>query len=136
MKHEDLNAERLSLALAAARLGDWHWDARTDVLTLSARAAEICGLPMGQPSSFAQLRELVHADDRDLVATALASAIRERGDYSVEHRLRAGSRERWVASSGRPHWDSEGELLGVVGVFQDVSGPRFLLAVDDALRSL
>lgn len=136
MKHADLNAERLSLALAAARLGDWHWDAVSDVLTLSARAAEICGSPEAPPPTFAKLQELVHPDDRELMAAALQSAIAERGDYSVEHRLRAGSRERWVASSGRPHLDARGQLLGVVGVLQDVSGPRFLLAVDDALRSL
>ncbi|RYZ06143.1 MAG: response regulator [Myxococcales bacterium] len=136
MKNADLNAERLSLALAAARLGDWHWDARSDVLTLSARAAELCGLPEGQASRFAQLQELIHEDDRELVAAALESAIRERGDYSVEHRLRVGNRERWVASSGRPQVDAAGELVGVVGVLQDVSGPRFLLAMDDALRSL
>src|ERR1041384_8250974 len=103
MKHADLNAERLSLALAAARLGDWHWDAQSDVVTLSARAAEICGLPEGQPTTFETLQSLVHPDDRELMAAALQSAIGERGDYSLEHRLRAGNRERWVASSGRPH---------------------------------
>ena len=31
--HSD--AERLSLALAAAKLGDWSWDAATDVVTFS-----------------------------------------------------------------------------------------------------
>jgi hypothetical protein len=35
------DAERLRLALDAARLGDWSWDAVTDVMTISARAAEI-----------------------------------------------------------------------------------------------
>src|SRR6185295_8961096 len=34
-------AERLQLAFAAAELGDWSWDASTDVLTLGRRAAEV-----------------------------------------------------------------------------------------------
>ncbi|HYE73117.1 MAG TPA: PAS domain S-box protein, partial [Blastocatellia bacterium] len=34
-------AERLTLALEAARLGDWSWDAATDVVTFSDRAAQI-----------------------------------------------------------------------------------------------
>src|SRR3712207_8747279 len=41
------DGERLSLALVAARLGDWSWDAATDVVTFSARAAEIFGIPPG-----------------------------------------------------------------------------------------
>ncbi len=53
-QHKDLtlasafsDAERLSLALEAARLGDWSWDAATDVVTMSARAAEIFDIPPG-----------------------------------------------------------------------------------------
>ena len=38
-------AERLSLAIEAANLGDWAWDAGTDLITLSRRAAEMFGIP-------------------------------------------------------------------------------------------
>lgn len=39
--------EQLALALQAARLGDWSWDAASDVVTFSERAAEIFGVPPG-----------------------------------------------------------------------------------------
>ena len=34
-----LDTDRLDLALAAARLGEWSWDAKTDVMTVSPREA-------------------------------------------------------------------------------------------------
>ena len=34
-------AQRLTLALDAASLGDWDWDAKTDAIKLSPRAIEI-----------------------------------------------------------------------------------------------
>lgn len=136
MKQADLNAEGLSQALAAARLGEWHWDARRDVLSLSPRAAEICGVAQEEASTWGALQQLVRPEDRAALATALDRAVRERGDFSVEHRLGGDGCGRWVATSGRPQLNERGELLGVVGVLQDVAGPRFLLAVDDALRAL
>src|SRR5215207_5425001 len=39
--------DRLKLALDAARLGDWSWDARTDVITMSETAANMFGIPPG-----------------------------------------------------------------------------------------
>src|ERR1041385_2848174 len=40
----DEASERLKLALAASRLGDWSWDPKTDVLTMSETAAAIFGI--------------------------------------------------------------------------------------------
>jgi PAS domain S-box-containing protein len=41
------NAERLQLALDASRMGDWSWDAASDVVTFSPRGAKIFGIPPG-----------------------------------------------------------------------------------------
>src|SRR6185503_1778195 len=40
----DEATERLKLALEAARLGDWSWNAKTDMTTMSVAAASICGI--------------------------------------------------------------------------------------------
>src|SRR5215216_1619976 len=37
--------DRLKLALDAARLGDWSWDAKTDMVNMSETAANLFGLP-------------------------------------------------------------------------------------------
>ena len=129
----DLTAERLSLALAAARMGDYRWNAKTDVVTFSARAAELAGTTPGEALTLEQVRELVHPDDRETVSIAIARAIRERGEYSVEHRV--SGRSRCVRASGRAIFDQDG-LVGIVGVLQDVTSDRFLMQVDDAVRPL
>ena len=50
-------AERLQLALAAGDLGDWSWDAKTDLLTFGRRAAEILAVPHSTPLTWSKLRE-------------------------------------------------------------------------------
>lgn len=131
----DLTAECLDLALAAARMGDYRWDAKTGIVTLSARAAELAGATPGG-LSLEQLRDLVHPDDRARVADAIHRAIVERGEYSIQHRFVGLGRDRSVRTSGRLIFDEQGALAGVVGVLQDVTSDRFLLQVDDAVRSL
>ena len=130
------DSERLALALAAGRLGEWSWDAKRDVLTYSARAREICGLPDTSPLNRVRTREVVHPDDRELVRRVFDAAVFNGREYTIEHRVVSATRQRWVRSSGRPRYDAKGELLGVFGVLQDVSTDRFLLLVDDAVRHL
>ncbi|HEU4535431.1 MAG TPA: ATP-binding protein, partial [Polyangiaceae bacterium] len=130
------DAERLALALAAARLGDWSWDARADVMTLSPRAAEIFGLPAAARPSRDALNALLHPDDRAAERLAADRALRERGDYAAEYRLTNGGRERWVAVNGRGLYDEAGALVGMFGVAREVTGDRVLVRLDDAVRPL
>src|SRR5215207_10951829 len=64
-------AERLNLALAAARLGDWSWDAATDAVSLSETAAEVFGVRAGSNVTWAELRGLLHEDDRERARLAV-----------------------------------------------------------------
>ena len=83
--HSD--AERLSLALAAARLGDWSWDAATDVVTFSERAAQIFQIPAGPHMTWTAMRGLLHPDDAERARVAVEDAIRTHTDYDIEYRL-------------------------------------------------
>jgi PAS domain S-box-containing protein len=130
------DAERLSFALAAARLGDWSWDAATDVVTLSARAAEIFGIPERPHITWTAMRELLHPEDRDAARIAVERALDERSHYSIEYRLTNGSRERWVVASGRGKYDDRGWILGMLGVVQDITSDRLLVRLEDAVRPL
>ncbi|HEX8557253.1 MAG TPA: CHASE domain-containing protein [Pyrinomonadaceae bacterium] len=115
-------ADRLALALASARLGDWSWDARTDVMELSERAAEIFGVPAAGPVTWAALRALLHAEDRERARAAVAHAAAARGDYDIEYRVeRPDGASVWVSAHGRPTYDAAGSLLGMLGVVQDVT---------------
>jgi PAS domain S-box-containing protein len=130
------DAQRLNVALSAARLGDWSWNAATDEVVMSPRAAEIFGLATERRVTWTELRELLHRDDRESARLAVERAASERSDYRVEYRVIHDGRERWVAASGRGVYSERGEVLGMVGVVQDLTRDRILVRVDDALRPL
>ena len=116
-------AERLNLALAAARLGDWSWDASTDVVSLSDTAAEIFGIPPGPQMTWTRLRELLHEEDRERARVAVERAAAEHSDYDIEYRVvgRDGGEMRWILAKGRALYDDSGRLKGMLGVVQDIS---------------
>ncbi len=132
----DADAARLSLALDAAHLGDWSWDAGTDVVTFSTRAADIFQIPPGPHMTWAAMRELLHPDDQERARLAVEASIQTHSDYEIEYRLINNGRERWVAASGRAWYDEAGQATGMFGVVQDVTFDRLLVHLDDAVRPL
>ena len=119
--HSDRSQGQLSLALEAAQLGDWSWDAATDAVTLSPRAAEILGATAGAAWTRAVLRRRVHGDDLPQVNTAVETAIAARQDYRVEYRLVVDGQTRWIGASGRGVYDEDGATAGMLGVVQDIT---------------
>ncbi|HWW75356.1 MAG TPA: CHASE domain-containing protein, partial [Pyrinomonadaceae bacterium] len=113
-------ADRLALALDSARLGDWSWDAATDVVNMSERAAEIFGIPPGPLLTWARVRELLHEEDRERARAAVERSIEEHSDYDIEYRVvRGDGSEVWVSARGRATYDAAGGVLGMLGVVQD-----------------
>jgi PAS domain S-box-containing protein len=114
--------ERLQLALDAAHLGDWNWDAATDRLTLGQRAARIFGLPAGIPVPRARMLELLPPEDAERVGKALHHALAERTDYGIEYRVnRPAGGQYWIASSGRGRYAEDGAVIGITGVMQNIT---------------
>ena len=132
------NNNRLQLAIAAGRLGDWRWDAVTDRVTFGARAAEILGLSAGVPLEWPYLRARLAQEDRPRVRRAVLEAFSRGTDLDLECRLlprKDGSEAaHCVALVGRPDYASPaqgGGALGMTGMAQDISARR---AADDHLR--
>ncbi|MGV3771706.1 MAG: PAS domain S-box protein, partial [Verrucomicrobiales bacterium] len=115
-------ADRLSLALAAGKLGDWSWDAATDVVDCSAQAAEIFGLPPGPSITWTQMQELLHEEDREMARYAVEKAIREQSRYEATYRVvcKDGS-EVWVAAFGLAQYAANGRPVAMLGVIQDIT---------------
>ena len=132
----DADAERLQLAMLAARLGDWTWDAQTDQVVLSPRAADIFGLAADAPCTWAQLRAMMPPEDAEWSHTAVMQALATGGDYATEFRVRVDGRERWISARGRPRLDADSRPGGMLGVVQDISHDRLLVRLDDAMRAL
>lgn len=114
--------ERLNFSLAALHLGDWTWDAATDIVTLSERTADIFGLESTQPLTREDMRRVLHPDERDRAREIAADAVRRKADYDIEYRVQHPKRGlRWVTTRGRPLFDQDGTLTSMMGVAQDIT---------------
>jgi PAS domain S-box-containing protein len=115
-------AEQLALAVTAAGLGDWSWDATTDTMAFSSRAAAILGLPPGTNSTRMELQALIHEEDRERATAEVARSIAGHRQYDVEYRLtRPDGEQVWISSKGRAQYRGDGSTSGIFGVVQDVT---------------
>lgn len=136
---DELN-ERLNFSLSSLQLGDWNWDATTDVIALSDRTADIYGVPPGNGMTRTTMREVLHPEDREQARAAAFEAVATHSDYVIEYRVNHPTRGlRWVAARGRPVFDSGGTITGMMGVVQDITEKRAqeqsVIALSSKLRA-
>jgi PAS domain S-box-containing protein len=124
--------QRLQLVLAASNLGDWYWDATTDIMRLGPRAAEIYGVPTEPPQTRGAMRAALLGEHAERARVAAEHALRTRTDYIIEYSVQRPSGDAcWVAVRGRGMYASDGSVLGMIGVVQDITERRRL----DAARA-
>ena len=118
--------EQLRLALAAARMGTFEWDLRTNRGAMSAELEAIHGLAPGEfDGSREMMMELLHPDDREEFLAGFARAIAEGGRYVTEFRIVLPSGAvRWRTAVATILTDADGTPSRIVGVGQDVTDRR------------
>jgi PAS domain S-box-containing protein len=118
------SAERLRIALSAARALGWEIDLATNTHTFSDNYSTYYGLPAGSYQGNDTL-EAVHPDDRELVTNTALRAIAEGGDFSIEFRgLPREGGTRWYASHGKSFRDDDGNPVRMLGVTWEISERR------------
>jgi two-component sensor histidine kinase/PAS domain-containing protein len=121
----NLESERLDLAIAAASLGEFEWDIKRDVFTISPRLAKISNIEPGGviPAEGGDaLFPYIHADDRDWVRESIDEQLRETGRYDVEYRRPSpDGREVWNHGAGAALLGPDGEPAYLIGVVQDIT---------------
>ncbi len=122
-QREREQALHLELALAASGLGDWSWDAATDQVTLSDRAAAIFGMAPGVVLTWSQILTRVNSQDVARATGAAEAAVAGRTEYEVEYRVtpRIGEAEVWLTLRAQPHYAEDGTPLGLRGVVGDIT---------------
>ncbi|HSI65631.1 MAG TPA: ATP-binding protein [Candidatus Saccharimonadia bacterium] len=116
------NAQQLGIALGAAKLGTWNWDAAADTMTISERTGQIYGVAPGVHPSRSTLRAIIHPEDRERARAAAHASAESGGDYDVEYRVnRPDGKQCWVAAKGRCVFHPDGRLAGMLGVAQDIT---------------
>ncbi len=123
---------QIELALSAADIGTWRWDAAMDRLDLSAKAAEILAVPPDTHPTRAELGARIDPEDRERLAGILDDAYAHDRHFAAEYRLRRGvtGAEAWIAARGHGFRAADGTPLGVIGTVQDVT------AREEARRTL
>ncbi|MFO7180533.1 MAG: PAS domain S-box protein [Pseudomonadota bacterium] len=114
--------ERLQLALEAARMNVWDWDAAADQIECSENTHALWGLHSGTSADFL---EAVHPEDRDrLLATARTARVNGT-PYECEYRIIDGEgRVRWKHSRGRFEIGPDGAPRRFIGVTIDITELR------------
>ncbi len=116
---------RWRYALENAEDGLWDWSAETDVVFRSPRSLAMLGYAPGEvPETVEAWFALVHPDDRDRQAQAIAQHVKGGSPYyRVEYRLRhASGGWRWVLDRGKVlHWTPDGLPSRVVGTHTDIT---------------
>ncbi len=131
----------LDLAAQAAGMGRWDHSPATGDRFWDQRARDIFGLLPGDEPTRELLDQLIHPDDRAMVAAVVATALDPAGPGTInlEYRIhrRADGAPRWVETFGRAFFEG-GQIVRFVGVVSDVTERReainHLLRQEETLR--
>ena len=113
---------RLEEAQRISRVGHWERNTKTGAFVWSDETYRIYGLsPQERIVTLAELPQLIHPEDRHIVADATARLQRGQG-YDAEYRIiRPSGEVRFVHSKGDALLDESGQLRRIFGVTQDIT---------------
>jgi len=121
-----IEQERASLALTAARMGEFEWEIDENRVIVSERMAAITGIPAG--ATVAEWGGLsayrhVHPDDAEALHAAVTESLEKGQRYEVQYRLIRPDNGKlvWLFSAGVTLRDANGAATRVIGVVQDIT---------------
>lgn len=109
---------------AMAHVGSWLWDLRTDAVQWSDEFHRIHDLdPLDFEGTLEAHLRPVHPDDRDRVRSAMDDAARSDRPMEEKYRVRRpDGEERELYVRAHPTLDSNGVVVGLRGIGQDLTG--------------
>lgn len=114
------NEEALLRAQALAKLGSWHFDLKTDVLTWSKEAFQIFGIEDNTPLTYQGFLACVAPEDWERVGLAWQAALKG-ATYDIEHRIHVKGQTKWVRERAEITVDHTGQLVEALGTVEDIS---------------
>jgi PAS domain S-box-containing protein len=114
---------KLEEAQRITHVGYWEWDVVTGRVNWSDESYRIYGLqPQEHPIELAEIREMIHPEDRAFVFRTAEEALRGGARTDVEHRIvRPKGEVRIVHSQGDVKRDASGRLYQMFGTVQDIT---------------
>ena len=121
-----LEQERASLALSAARMGEFEWDAHDDRMIISERLAAITGFPAGELAlidSGGRVLPYIHPDDVGALPGPTIYDIARHDRVEADFRLTRPDNGKliWLHFAAVTMRDPQGKPQRVIGVVQDIT---------------
>jgi len=106
-----------------ANVGSWEFDRPTGEITWSAQTFRIFGLdPSQKEPDYTEFIQKIHPDDRTLIQQSVNRTLAEGTPYQMEYRMiRPDGQIRHLESRGEPVFNSEGEVIQLLGSVQDIT---------------
>ena len=105
-----------------ASIGHWRFEVAGGSVIWSDEVFRIHGLPVGTPPPLTRAMDFYHPDDRARVEALLDAAIAEQRGFEWQARIvGADGILRHTVSQGQVEVDEAGKMVGMFGVFQDVT---------------
>ena len=106
----------------SASIGWWEVDLVDESLTWSDEVYHIHEVPTGESVDVADGIAFYHPDDRDVIEDAFDRLVADGESYDLELRIvTAADRVRWVRTIADPRFDDAGNVVGALGLFQDIT---------------
>ncbi len=123
MNTADNRTRLLALAERMVAIGYWQFEIASRKITWSDEVFRIHGLPQGHVApDYAQLLELYHPQDREILASLVDRALTTGEGYDFEARVfRPSGEMRHVIAMAECLRDASGKVEALYGVFQDVT---------------
>jgi two-component system, cell cycle sensor histidine kinase and response regulator CckA len=117
------DAETLRMALEAAGMGLWSWDAISDAVIWDEQACRVFGREPGNgPANYSEYLAVLHPDDRAAVSESVTQALRTGVYRDIEHRIkRPDGTVRWILGKGALLRSPDGTLLKLIGGVVDIT---------------
>ncbi len=135
---------QLRLAMEAANMGSWYWNAGAGDVRYSDGFALLFGLPPGASfSGYNQFLKALHPDDRAATEATVQQAMTSEDNFDIECRVIWPDQSvHWLAVKGQATRAPSGRAERVVGVATDITTRKLgeqriaFLAHHDALTGL
>lgn len=127
----------LRIAQESAQAGAWQSDLHSGVTTLAPECVRIYGLPGDAPMEIptSEWTQMVHPEDRIDIWEAIRTAIETRSSLVADYRIVTSRTERWIRTSGKVLFDTQGRPYRMVGLNFDVTERKRAEAALEAAKA-
>jgi PAS domain S-box-containing protein len=122
----DNTLDLLLEAQKAARMGNWEWNTKTNVMYWSPQIYELVGSTRKADTinDTASWEEFMHPDDRIAMRQLVDKLMIDHVPASLEFRILNDNKEKYLLAKADVEVDTDGEVVRAFGILQDITDSK------------